>query len=220
MIEINGLKFNLCGESNAAIVEMVVGRNLYQLAAHLEGLQVIDIGAHVGSFSILAASRGAKVVAFEPTLQTFEILKENVLLNGQEKNITCHQLAIGMPGERKLYYDIGNGDGNRLEGSVTMYEQFKSQFPSQIVKTISLTEVINSYSSGHCDILKVDCEGIEYEMLDELLDDLHNKIDTILIELHEKTHARNFINKLRSFYYVDCLDAPGEKAEEWRLVKI
>jgi FkbM family methyltransferase len=42
----------------------------------------MDVGAHVGLFSLLAARQGARVLALEPNPATAEILRENLRLNG------------------------------------------------------------------------------------------------------------------------------------------
>jgi FkbM family methyltransferase len=50
-----------------------------------------DIGANVGTFSLVAARRGASVVAFEPGYANFARLCENIQLNG------CHRSIIPLP---------------------------------------------------------------------------------------------------------------------------
>jgi len=60
------------------------------------GDTVVDIGANIGAFTVLAAkivgSSGC-VIAFEPILQAFERLRENVALNAF-KNVECRRAAV------------------------------------------------------------------------------------------------------------------------------
>ena len=57
---------------------------------------MVDIGANIGSFTVLAASivgRGGKVLSFEPVPRTAERLKENVALNGFNR-VSCITAAV------------------------------------------------------------------------------------------------------------------------------
>src|ERR1700751_4597903 len=66
---------------------------------------VIDIGANQGFFTCYAAYHGARVYAFEPFPQSFEILRENVLSNGFEKSVTATPWAIaGQNGTANLIF--------------------------------------------------------------------------------------------------------------------
>jgi FkbM family methyltransferase len=56
----------------------------------------VDVGANVGSYSILASSeRGAKTISIEPIPTTFEVLKDNILLNDIKDKVTCRNIALG-----------------------------------------------------------------------------------------------------------------------------
>ncbi len=55
----------------------------------------LDVGANIGSYSILAASIGAKCIAFEPVPTTYEHLLENINLNGFRNFIDARNVAIG-----------------------------------------------------------------------------------------------------------------------------
>lgn len=56
----------------------------------------LDIGANIGSYTVLAAGvRGATVWAFEPDPQTVRALKRNIDLNGMDSRVMVHELALG-----------------------------------------------------------------------------------------------------------------------------
>ena len=67
------------------------------LLAHLirPGEGVIDVGANIGSFTILAAARGANVLAFEPVHRLAKRLEANVALNGFQHLVRVRQVAVG-----------------------------------------------------------------------------------------------------------------------------
>jgi len=57
---------------------------------------IIDVGANVGDTSIYWAKLyGAKVLAFEPLSESFEIMRANISLNGLDDLITPYNLALG-----------------------------------------------------------------------------------------------------------------------------
>lgn len=65
----------------------------------------VDVGANVGHFSLLAASKKAKVIAIEPIPDTFRRLNENVVLNNFEKLINL--LNIGVADKKgKLFLQL------------------------------------------------------------------------------------------------------------------
>jgi len=55
----------------------------------------VDVGANVGSYTVLAATTGAHVVAFEPVAATFARLAENVRLNGFDARVRLHNAGVG-----------------------------------------------------------------------------------------------------------------------------
>ena len=56
----------------------------------------IDIGANIGSYTVLAGAHvGAKVVSIEPVPQTFEHLKRNIAINQIDSNVMAYNFALG-----------------------------------------------------------------------------------------------------------------------------
>jgi SAM-dependent methyltransferase len=96
---------------------------------------VIDIGANIGVFSILAAKRGAKVLAVEPVM--VDELRRNIALN-RVRNIRVIEGALGDGGEMEIVW------GGR----------------TRHVPSLTLPHLISQM--GGCTFLKVDCEGGEW----------------------------------------------------------
>lgn len=74
------------GTDDDAIVREVTGGD-YNIDSENYDV-VIDIGAHIGTYSILMANRANKVYSFEPNPESFELLKRNV------KNINANNIYI------------------------------------------------------------------------------------------------------------------------------
>jgi FkbM family methyltransferase len=123
---------------------------------------IVDIGAHVGSFTVWAARRSprARMLAVEPNPGTFELLVRNVRENGLEDRVTAVQAAIGTkPGTSGLQF-VEHSLGTRLArggaigaGHIT-------------VEVRTLSRLLADAGMDEVDLLKVDCEGMEYEVLE------------------------------------------------------
>jgi len=173
-----------------------INENAYNLTEDLKGKVVIDVGAFVGDFAIFAASKGAKVYAFEPDKKNYELLLKNIELN--KVNVIPFNLAVGNPEIKEMFTYKNRPDW------VTCDEIFNGQSDGKIeVTTISLNQVFKDNMIGYCDFLKLDCEGAEKYIIEEIKNGLHEKIDTIGAELHwgnEENHK--MINSISQWYRV------------------
>lgn len=122
---------------------------------------VIDIGANIGVFAIYAATRapGIKVYAFEPFPENIRWLRRNVE-SSHVANVKIHQQAVGAgPGVRFLRVDPSNWGLHSLGGTGDERQRVLS------VDCIDLDHIMKMDGLKQCDLLKVDCEGSEYEIL-------------------------------------------------------
>jgi len=73
----------------------------YALLRLSKGDIVIDVGAHIGVFTLAAALRGASVLSLEPDPENFELLQENIRFNGYSERVHAYRFAVaGTSGER------------------------------------------------------------------------------------------------------------------------
>jgi FkbM family methyltransferase len=108
----------------------------------------VDVGANVGSYSILAGELGAEVIAFEPASDTFALLAENVALNGYPVQ-TIQAAAGSVCGSAR--FTNGRDCVNHLD-------------PEGDVETAMVT--VDSIINGRTvDGMKIDVEGFELEVL-------------------------------------------------------
>jgi FkbM family methyltransferase len=137
---------------------------------------VIDCGSNIG-MSILFFKTiypEAEIIAFEPSGPTFDLLKDNVESN-RLKNVTLHKAALSnMEGELRFYY---NKPGD-LRASLI---DSRSNRYYETVKAVKLSQ----YIDREVDFLKVDVEGAE----GLIFDDLHssgklNLIRAMVVEYH------------------------------------
>lgn len=148
----------------------------YNICPIYEKDTVIDIGAHIGGFSTKAskiAFRG-KVYSYEAYDETFSYLKENARLNERE-NLSVFNLSVGNTTAKKKLYIHKNLAEN------TLYR--KSDIAHE-VRGITLAKIFSDNRIDVCDVLKLDCEGSEYEILFSSKEQLI-KTRRIIFEYHE-----------------------------------
>ncbi len=142
---------------------------------------VVDIGAHIGYFTLFAAKRSkdGKVFAFEPSKKSFSLFKKNIKINNY-KNIISEEIAIAkIKGKQILYLDKNN------EISNTIYKQQESLDEKEI-NTITLQNIFEKYKIEKIDFLKMDCEGAEFEIVMNTPSIILDKIQKISMEIHEE----------------------------------
>ena len=141
-----------------ALIDHVVMRNQYLAAAgNMKGKVVVEAGANIGVFSLLAARLGArKVYAFEPVRETFLRLEENIALNGFKGRIIPINKALGASRKSVLISYSGAGDA-------TASLVFRQGEKSQRVEAITLDSFMKG--KGRVDFIKMDVEGYEAEVM-------------------------------------------------------
>jgi FkbM family methyltransferase len=124
------------------------------------GMTVVDIGAHVGFHSLLAAKRvgpSGRVFAFEPDPDNFAILKRNIALNNYE-NITPVQQAVSdRTGRLELFL---SGQGNDRHSIYPNPRDLSSGRTWEVTATC-LDDFLASEGWPQIDFIKMDIEGAE-----------------------------------------------------------
>jgi FkbM family methyltransferase len=150
-----------------------------------QGDVVIDIGANQGFFACYAASKGAKVYAFEPFTNSFQTLIENLELNHLSSQVTAQPWAIGgQNGSVELISTDTLGSGmNTTQPEFVKNVQIKVSEKTQ-VPCFTLNHIIEEFNLNKIRLCKIDCEGAELEILQQL-DKAHlSKIDAFVLEYH------------------------------------
>lgn len=137
--------------------------------------EVIDIGANIGDTSIYFALRGAKkVIALEPAPKNFQSAKKNVELNGLSNKVEL--IMAGCSGKEGSI--SVSKDKSGVMYSLEQDEQNEIKVP---LKT--LEEILKSVNTRPC-ILKIDCEGCEYETVLSATKETLSNFSHIQIEYH------------------------------------
>ncbi len=126
---------------------------------------VLDLGASIGSFSVIASKRvgeSGKVIAIEPDIHSFEILKSNIQRNNCPNIIPLNIGVAGEPGEGQVTF------------SRRTY-RFRVNSLENILSELNITDKI--------DFIKMDIEGFEDEVVKESIQVL-KQTNAISLEFH------------------------------------
>lgn len=147
---------------------------------------IIDIGGHLGFFSLLAATLNptVSIFAFEPHAGNYEILKANLKQN-RIKNVHPKQLAVSdKVGETEL--QISKEDLNH-----SLEKAIEPTGETQKIQTTTLQRIFEKNRLEQCDLLKLDCEGSEFKIIYSTPKDLFAKIHYIFLEYHDWIGGEN-----------------------------
>jgi FkbM family methyltransferase len=167
---------------------------------------IIDVGGHVGLFSVYAAylCKSGVVFSFEPDGENFRLLEENIALNKLE-NIKSFNLAVSSKiGKVKIYQNKCDQAAHTIFGTGKNFVE---------VKALSLQEIFESNSIVKCNLLKLDCEGAEYEILGSLPEEYFKKIDRICLEYHPIENSTVLLHNLKTH-----LDKLGYKIMDYPMI--
>jgi FkbM family methyltransferase len=139
---------------------------------------VVDIGAHIGTFTITSAryAREGIVYAFEPVEANYELLLRNIELN-KLKNVVPTKMAVAKDtGEREMFVQENATTGHSFH--------YRSNRNPVVVDTTSLEAFVDRTGIKRIDLLKMDCEGAEYDILMNCPERIFSMIQRIGMEYH------------------------------------
>jgi len=159
---------------------------------------IIDIGANVGFFTMFAASkyRVCTIYSYEPIHSNYQQLVKNKELNSNETIFCFNKAVCGNNGKIKINYDktdlfttsatITNNGGDNNKDSIE-------------IPCLTLSEIFKENNLDHCDLLKLDCEGAEYDILYNTPKEILDKIDQVAIEVHGGKNEKENLSSLKTF---------------------
>lgn len=176
------------------------------------GDSVVDIGAHYGYFTLLAAElvgEQGKVISFEAAPKTYEVLRKNTQDLPQ---VRSNNLAVSDKDGVMTFYEfpILYSEYNTLKVEQFENEQwFEEQKPEEIqVKTVTLDGLLAKQST-QIKLVKIDVEGAEFQVLKGCEEYLSQQAPMVVMEYlsadrHNASHleAENFITGLGYSSYV------------------
>ena len=149
------------GTTDLYVAQEIYGKNCYdQLFSPEAGDVVIDVGAHIGLYSLKCAKKvGRKgyIISIEPEPTNYCLLCRNILTNGVKNIIPINVALSDYEGFHRLSLDEWN------TGAHSMINKRGSS--SIIVRVNTLDNIISRIGLGEVNFIKIDAEGSELAIL-------------------------------------------------------
>jgi len=131
---------------------------LSQTAAFRAGDTVVDVGAHVGVFSLYLAKKYPfiRVYAIEPDPTNYACLRRNIELNGVTNVIAIDKAVSGDAHKRRLYVDASSSAWATIDAEAARSRRLLRTVD---VETITLNGLFDEYDIRHCRLLKITAPG-------------------------------------------------------------
>lgn len=145
---------------------------------------IIDIGANMGCFTVYAALTcpNAEIYCFEPEERNFEVLIKNIAINSLEVRVHAIQYAVASSnGDRVIA--IGESPLNSLVTLGTCREH-------QTVRCTTLRDIFKQNKLETVDLVKMNCEGAEYEIFEGCKHEDFERMLRIRVEYHNLGGAK------------------------------
>lgn len=159
---------------------------------------VVDIGANAGYFDILLLSKlkKAHIYAYEPLPGNMGMAQSIIQNNSWTlPMLSFHQMAV--TGTPKATMDLYVEDTSNNQVVASAFSNFNKRNNSKIsVPCISFTDIINQNNLLTIDLLKLDCEGSEYDILYNTDESLIKRIKIIVAEVHDLDAGPNNVKAL------------------------
>jgi FkbM family methyltransferase len=155
----------------------------------LRDFTMLDIGANVGAYSIAAAGIGAKrIFSIEPG-PLFDRMKNNITLNSLEGIISPIKMGLSSkPGKMRWYEDLNNPGNAHLVISkdALSFEKITTQFGNSFVEVdvITLDRLVTINNIENIDLIKIDVEGMEWEVVSSGKEFIEKCLPVIVAETH------------------------------------
>jgi len=140
---------------------------------------IFDIGWHIGLFSqyCLSLSPWCTIHYFEPITTLYQQAKQTI----KNQNIILNNFGISAKTwQQNMYFN----PEKTMQSSKFNQTFLNPKWEEIFVDMKNLEEYCLANKIESIDFLKIDTEGMEYEIIDSLSDKFLSKIKTILIEYH------------------------------------
>jgi FkbM family methyltransferase len=178
--EVNGKLYNAFVPDDqlfVAIKDILLNREYEYLPEfelnRFEGKRVVDTGAHIGLFSLVASTFAKEVISIEPHPVNFKLLQLNLEINNA-RNIIPINKALWSESKTLTLYEGGH------TGAHTIIKNLGNKKFN--VSSISLGDIIDKF--GEIDLLKMDIEGGEFEVSSKLDSKILENVRNIVAECH------------------------------------
>ena len=177
-----GVLVVLCPSNRALHDPYGFGRDEPETVAWIEGLPpdavLWDIGANIGLYALFAAKRGLRVLAFEPSAQSFAAMLRSAEANGLDRAVEGFCLALG-EGQGIARLEMASSEaGHSMHSIAGVAARF-----SQAVPLLSVDGLVAEFGATPPSHIKLDVDGIEPAILRGATRTLAGSVREVLVEI-------------------------------------
>ncbi|MBC8319532.1 MAG: FkbM family methyltransferase [Bacteroidetes bacterium] len=158
----------------------------------------LDVGANIGTYSILLANKGLTGFAFEPVISNFDALITNLKLNKIEDKVVAYPFGLG---EKKrnvgfTFDPVNTGASHLTENSDFLEEISNPEFVN--VEIVRFDDIIHELNIKPDDkvFMKIDVEGMEPDVILGAVNFIKNHPNLLIVI--ESVHSGN--EKLKELF--------------------
>ncbi|WPB86286.1 FkbM family methyltransferase [Sediminicoccus rosea] len=142
------------------------------------GCVLWDIGANIGLYSLFAARRGLRVLAFEPSASSFAAMTRNIEINGFDDRISAYCLAFAEQTALVTLNMANTAAGHSMHSIEAREGGFRQAVPG-----FSVDEFMARFAPPPPDAIKLDVDGIEPAILRGAMVTLRRHVCEVLVEI-------------------------------------
>ena len=145
---------------------------------------IVDIGANMGFFTCQAATaaKRTRVVAVEPVSTYVNVLRQNVERNGLQ-NVGILPFAVSGTSGGKVRICVWYTPSGEPKTHRPVPPDVRTE--TEAVVGMTLGEIFETAHVDHCDLLKIDIEGAEYDLFDGVSPETWARIERVVMETHD-----------------------------------
>jgi FkbM family methyltransferase len=184
-------KYSVIGfnpEETQILVKEVFEEEIYKIDQLHKPAVIIDCGAYTGLSTLWFREKypDVKVVSIEPNWMSYDFMQENISLNNVRKVTLLNVGVDAESGARELFFENSpkgwNSVASFTEGGWRTDPNHQLKQSSMKVKVVTLSSILDGIKQD-VDMIKMDIEGVEQAVLEEVGDKLY-KVKSLAIEYH------------------------------------
>lgn len=185
-------------KDNLFILDEIFGGNYYDKFRKISTNDiVVDVGAHVGVFSVKAASKAKCVLAVEPCRFNFELLLKNIRANCADNVTAVNAAVFNYNGTVNLF----------MHGQSGLHSTVKQTREAILITAAKLDSLLEESKFGKVTFLKIDTEGAEKQVLEGASRTITRDRPYIVMEYHAPEDKDAISNILDTYLYKHREDA-------------
>lgn len=169
----------------------------------------IDVGANIGTYSVMLAGKGLNVIAFEPAYESFKALNINMMLNGLEKKLRAFNFGLSSENRKAgFHYDPMNTGASHLDFLPFENENFAERAIHTEIEIRRFDDLMDQLyiNPSKKVLMKIDVEGMEGDVIEGAKKFISTQKNlTMVIECAHSNKKKLIqqLNSLGNFEYIE-----------------